>query len=416
MQRLRGEAEQLRQRREAVLARVIAGLPSDQPQLVDTALAERRVELSVRRERDRAEIEKVVGRLQELRSYNESVIAELGRLRRAEVAGDLLGALKVTQCPVCDRKVTPAKGSNCYLCQHPVSGPGEGEHAGAKRRIAFEVEQLEGEEAELKELLGRLEREQTAITGRVRGLDEELAEVETRLMPVRTAFVGLIPPEVSAADTQIGQTEEKAAQLLRLRQVVLQRDELSSDIDRLRAKVESLKGDVDAEAARVPFEQLSDAISDGINEYLNLLNQGVKIRWSHGNVRLDLSETSFKIRVGEKWWTSVGNTSFSIMLLGYHFALLKLSGQDGYNYPGFALIDFPVTFADGMTIADKENYLIEPFVTLFRNRPTFQLVVCGRSFENLQGVHRIALTTVWQQNQADGSAPTTPVTEDDAEA
>ncbi|MFO0800566.1 MAG: hypothetical protein U0804_24115, partial [Gemmataceae bacterium] len=101
----------------------------------------------------------------------------------------------------------------------------------------------------------------------------------------------------------------------------------------------------------------------------------------------------------------VGGTSFGIVLLAYHYTLLKLSGRDGYNYPGLALIDFPMTLADGMTVADKENYLIEPFVTLFATRPTFQLVVCGRSFENLQGVHRITLTTVWKQDEADGSAP-----------
>lgn len=408
MQRLRAEAERLRQRRQAVMAQVIAGGPADQTQLVDTALADRRVDLSVRRERDRAEFEKVVGRLQELRSYHESVKAELGRLKRADAAGDLLAALKVTKCPVCDRKVTPAKGPNCYLCHHSVAGPGEGEHAGAKRRIAFEVEQLEGEEAELKELVSRLEREQGSITGRVRVLDEELAEVETRLRPVRTAFVALIPPEVATTDTQIGPTDEKVAQLLRLRQVVLQRDELSADIDRLQAKVESLKGDVDAEAGKVPFEKLSDALSDGINEYLNLLNESDKTRWQHGKISLDLGKNSFTLRVGEKRWATLGGTSFVIALLAYHYTLLKLSGQEGFNYPGFALIDFPAQLADGTSIADKENYLIEPFVTLFRNRPTFQVVVCGRAFENLQGVHRVALTTVWQQNQADASTVSMP--------
>jgi hypothetical protein len=405
VERLRAEVEQLRQRRQTVLDQVIAARPPDQQQLVDTTLAERRVQLSVEREKGRGEYEKVSGRLQELQSYYESVRAELGRLKRADSASDLFAALRVTQCPVCDRKVKPEAGPTCYLCHGPVAGPGAGEHAGAKKRIAFEVEQLEGEAAELTELLGRLEQEQRAITDRVRRLDEALAEVETRLRPVRTAFVALIPPEVAATDTQIGQTEEKVAQLLRLRQTVIHRDELAREIDKLRAKVESLKGDVDAEAAKVPFEKLSDDLSDGMNEYLNLLNEGDKTRWPHGTVRLDLSETSFKIRVGEKWWTSVGNTSAGIVLLGYHFSLLKLSGRDGYNYPGLALIDFPMTFADGMTISDKENYLIEPFVTLFREHPKFQLIVCGRSFQNLQGVHRITLTSVWKQDQAEGSAP-----------
>jgi outer membrane murein-binding lipoprotein Lpp len=414
VQRLRAEIDQLLQRRQAVLDQVLASRPPDQPQLVDTTLADRRVELSVRRERDRGEFENVGGRLQELRSYHEAVRAELGRLKRTNTASDLLAALKVKQCPVCDRKVTPAKGPTCYLCNHPVAGEGDGELAGAKKRIAFEVQQLEGEEVELRELLGRLEREQAAITDRVRRVDEELAEVETRLRPVRTAFAALIPPDIAAIDTQIGQTEEKTAQLLRLRQTVLHRDELSADIDKLREKVEALSGEADAEASTVPFQRLSDELSDGMNEYLNLLNAGDPTRWQHGPVRLTLAERSFKLQVGQKPWTSVGGTSFGIVLLAYHYTLLKLSGRDGYYYPGLALIDFPMTLADGMTVADKENYLIEPFVTLFTSCPTFQLLVCGRSFENLQGVHRITLTTVWKQNEADGSDP--PALEPDEDA
>ena len=415
VERLRAETAQLRRRREAVLDDVLAARPPDKPQLVDVTLADRRVALTVQREQARGEFEKVSGRLQELRSYYDSVKAEFSRLKRADSASDLFAALRVTQCPVCDRKVTPVAAPTCYLCHAPVMGPGSAEHAGAKKRIQFEVEQLEGEEAELAELLGRLEQEGRAITDRVRRLDEELAEVETQLRPMRTAFVALIPPEVGVTDTQIGQTEERVAQLLRLRQAVLLRDELSAEIDNLRAKVESLKGDVDAEAAKVPFERLSDDLSDGINEYLNLINKGDKTRWQHGNVRIDLSESSFKIRVGEKWWTSVGATSGGIVLLGYHYSLLKLSGRDGYNYPGLALIDFPMTLADGMTIADKENYLIEPFVTLFREHAKFQVVVCGRSFEKLQGVHRITLATVWKQDKAEELASSDSPETDEAE-
>jgi len=399
VQRLRAEIDQIRDRRQAALNQVLVSGPPDRTQLADTALAERRVELSVRRERDRTEFEKVVGRLNELRSYHTAVLAELGRLKRTGTASDLLAALKVKQCPVCDRKVVPASGPSCYLCHHPIEAAGS-DLAGAKKRIAFEIEQLEGEAAELSELLDRLEREKAAITDRVRRVDDEIAEVETRLRPVRTAFVGLIPPEVTAADTQIGQSEEKVAQLLRMRHAVMHRDELSTDLDTLRVKVDKLGAEAEAEAANVQFEKLSDELSDGMNEYLNLLNQGDRARWQHGPVRLALAERTFKLKVGQKPWTSVGGTSIGIVLLAYHYSLLKLSGEVGYNYPGLALVDFPMTLADGMTVADKENYLIDPFVSLFRDRPTFQLVVCGRSFENLQGAHRIALTTVWKQDVA----------------
>jgi hypothetical protein len=341
------------------------------------------------------------------------VKAELNRLKRTDTASDLFSALRVTQCPVCDRKVTPSAGPNCYLCHQPLAGQPDAEHSGAKKRLAFEIEQLEGEEAELTELLERLVREQREVNDRVRRLDEELAEVETRLRPVRTAFAAMMPPEIAVIDTEIGQNQERIAQLLRLRQAVLHRDQLSTEIDRLRAKVEALSGDVDAEASKVPFERLSDELSDGINEYLNVLNEGDSSRWPHGAIRFDLNERSFRIRVGQKPWSSLGATSIGYVLLGYHYTLLKLSGRDGYNYPGLALIDFPMTLADKTTIADKENYLIEPFVRLFQSRPTFQLIVCGRAFKRLQGVHRITLSTVWRQEEADGSTtPEDPATDE----
>lgn len=413
VERLRAEVERLRQRRQAVMEEALAAQPKQRPPLVDTVLAERRVQLSVQREKERAEFEKTGSRLQELRSYYDSVKAELNRLRRADAANDLFAALRVTQCPVCDRKVKPSTGPNCYLCQQPLAGQADEEHSGAKKRLAFEIEQLEGEEAELKELLERLGREQGEINERVRRLDEELADVETRLRPVRTAFAALMPPEIAVIDTEVGQYQERIAQLLRLRQAVLHRDELSTEIDRLRAKVESLKGDVNSEAGKIPFERLSDELSDGINEYLNVLNEGDTSRWPHGAIRFDVDKSSFRIWVGQKPWSSLGATSIGYVLLGYHYALLKLSGRDGYHYPGIALIDFPMTLADKTTIADKENYLIEPFVRLFRSNPMFQVVVCGRAFKNLQGVHRITLSTVWKQEEDDGTtAAENPATEE----
>lgn len=405
IERLRADIEQLRQRRQAVLENVIAASQNPQQQPVDTALAERRVHLSIQREQAQGDFERSEGRFRELKSYCNSVTEELYRLNRAETANDLFAALRVTQCPVCDRKITPSQSPNCYLCQHPFTAQADEEHAGAKKRLLFEIEQLQGEEVELKELLERLSREQDEIKYRLRRLDEELVEVETLLMPMRTAFVALIPPEVTVIDTQIGQTEEKIAQLLRLRQIVLQRDQLSDEIDQLRAKVEGLSGKVDAEAGNVPFERLSDELSDGINEYLNILNQSDSSHWQHGAIRFNLRESSLKIGVGKEPLSTFGATSIGFVLLGYHYALLKLSGRNGYNYPGIALVDFPITFAD--QIANHENYLIEPFVKLFQSNPTFQLIVGGRSFESLEGVHRVELATVWKRNENIDSSQTT---------
>lgn len=83
------------------------------------------------------------------------------------------------------------------------------------------------------------------------------------------------------------------------------------------------------------------------------------------------------------------------MLLGYHYALMKLSGKAEYNYPGPVLIDFPMTLADGTSIANNENYLMDPFVALATTNAATQTIICGRAFKGLQGANRIRLNEVW---------------------
>ena len=323
-------------------------------------------------------------------------------MRRVETAGEVFKPLSVTCCPYCDQKVTAASAppGQCFVCRQPVPDRGAGADTGAGRRLAFEIEQLAGEASELEDLLKRLEEEREAVTERLRRTGEELAEVEAALRPVRAAVVASMPPEIAALDVDVGRLEERIAQLHRLRGAFEQRDALARQIDQLRATVQTLTSDVDSKSATIPFEQLSDAMSDGINEYLNALKAGDQKRWPHQPVRFEIGERSpVKIKVGKVPWTNLGATSIGYVALGYHYALLKLSGKDGFNYPGFALIDFPMTLADKTTISDKENYLIEPFVDLAAGNPNIQLVVCGRSFKKLKGGHRTELKEVWNQGE-----------------
>lgn len=398
--RIKAEIEAHRTRREAVVADVLASRPVKESQPADAGLGERRVRIAADLDRDRGRLSEVERRLAELTAYRETVAGELRKVRRAETAGDVFRPLSVTCCPYCDQKVTPASAppGQCFVCRQPM--PERGADTGAGRRLAFEIEQLEGEESELKDLLTRLDAERVAVTGRLRRTSEELAEVEAALRPVRAAVVALMPPEIAALDVDVGRLEERIAQLQRLRGAFEQRDALARQIDKLRATVQALSGDVDSKSATIPFEQLSDTMSDGINEYLNALNVGDKSRWPHQPVRFEIGERSpLKIKVGKVPWTSVGATSIGYVALGYHYALLKLSGKAGFNYPGFALIDFPMTLADKTSISDKENYLIDPFVDLAAANPNVQLVVCGRSFKKLKGGHRTELKQVWTQGE-----------------
>ncbi|MFM8273970.1 MAG: hypothetical protein ACKODX_16795, partial [Gemmata sp.] len=218
--RLRAESDQFRRDREAALAALLKAEAVTRPELADTRLGERRVRLAAERAAGRDRLAEVEKRFAELSTYRDQVRAELGRLKRAETAGELLKPLTVTCCPHCDQRVAPgnAPAGHCFVCRQPLPARDSDEATGADKRLAFEVEQLEGEESELADLIGRLARERQAIRDGLRRLDEELAEVEVQLRPLRAAVAAVMPPEVAVLDTRIGQWEEKVAQLLRLRQ------------------------------------------------------------------------------------------------------------------------------------------------------------------------------------------------------
>lgn len=400
IERLREEVEQLGLRRQTILTDAI-NPTSGSPQGValDLQLAEQRVSLMAEHERKSGELTAVVRRIDELTTYRTNVSAELSRLKRVAVAEEVFRPLSVTRCPHCDQKVSPggvAPGT-CFVChQHLAWEPASGSR-GATRRLAFEHEQLEGETEELDDLVERLQSEQAKLKQVLQELEGSIAEIDVRLRPTRAALAAAPPVGLEATATRVGQVEERIAQLLRLKETLDQRDKLTEQIDELEARAQTAGADVEEKSAGVAFEKMSQALADGINEYLNLLKEGDPSRWTHERVRFRIGDRSFKLWVGDAPWSSVGGTSIAIVLLAYHYALLKLSGRDERNYPGLTLIDFPITLADGSSIANKENYLVEPFVALAKGKSAVQSIICGRSFKGLKGAHRIQLDQVWAQ-------------------
>jgi hypothetical protein len=81
--------------------------------------------------------------------------------------------------------------------------------------------------------------------------------------------------------------------------------------------------------------------------------------------------------------------------MAYHYGLLSLSNKDGCHYPGFTLIDMPAEFA-GESIADKENFIVQPFIDLLKrdDYEGAQVIITGAAFDGLEGAAMQRLTTV----------------------
>jgi len=167
----------------------------------------------------------------------------------------------------------------------------------------------------------------------------------------------------------------------------------------LQTQIEKLESDLEEKHEEVHFEHAADVLSDGINTYLNALNAGDPERWQEGKIGAQLRERQFRLTVSEsKWSSKLGATLTCYFLLGYHYSLLQLTRTPGYNYPGICIIDFPPTLADGVEVADKENYLVEPFVNLLKSPEmrSCQLIAAGRAFEGLVDVNKVTLTQMWK--------------------
>jgi rubrerythrin len=339
-------------------------------------------------------------RLNELRDYLEVVKNEEAKLIRVQIGGTIIGQLKAKHCPVCDSSVEHEDSDIeiCYLCKKPQQQNINAIEAG-KARIDFDLRQLQAERLELNQLIIELEKEEKGSVAEIRNIETEIHRLKSRLKPINTAVAIILPPDIGLVDQEIGGLEEQILQLDRIAGTLEKRSDLSSQIRDIEKEIASLKSELEALRGEVDFQSASDTISDSMNSYLNALNTDDQERWTKGKVSFKINERSFDAFVsGDSWSTPLGATSKVLFLLSYHYGLLSLSGKVNFHYPGLVILDFPVQLADGTSIADKENYLIEPFVNLLKkqNYKNTQFIAAGRSFEGLEDINRVELKHVWK--------------------
>jgi archaellum component FlaC len=398
--RLHMSIEALMKRREQVLRSLKSTDTLKMPGISEgdlTELSVRWSELhSLREVADRA-LNKARSRLTDLEDYSQALQDELDRLKRAKTAGDFLADIKITHCPACDQPLEPRdiEPGSCELCCRPIA---DGDSESVKR-IDFEFEQISEEIREVKELIAKLRTDESSRLREMNEASEEISSIDGLLHPVRTAVAAVLPPEISIIDQKIGGLNEQISQLGRIKKALGVRDELTAQIDKIEQEIKALDAEISTVGQEINLSHCGDMLADGMNSYLNALNATSRERWPEGAVRVKLEDRKFNFKVQDaNWSTKLGATLQAYFLMSYHYALMSLSGQPQYNYPGLVILDFPPTFADGSVVADKENYIIEPFQELANRlaKLPVQLIAAGRSFEGLQAANRIDLRQVWK--------------------
>lgn len=382
-------------RQEAITEETDKGFAPDKINFISEQL----VNYRARAEDLSANLSQVRKRLNELREYIEVVKNEEEKLKRVQSAGNILGQLKAKHCPVCDAVVEHGHASDgiCYLCKNPQQSYDKAVEAGVAR-IEFDLRQLKAERLELAELISELDKEEKDSVAEIRNIETEIQRLKSRLRPINIAVAAILPPDIGLIEQEIGGLEEQILQLDRINETLKKRSDLSEQIQSIETEISTLQADLEKLRGEIDFQSASDAITDNMNSYFNALNSDDPKRWTKGKVTFKIKDRSFDAFVaGDQWSSELGATSKVLFLLSYHYGLLSLFSKERFLYPGLVILDFPPQLADGTSIADKENYLIDPFIKLLAKPEHLntQFIAAGRSFQGLENINRIKLNHVW---------------------
>lgn len=335
-------------------------------------------------------------RIEELRSYSNELNFELNRFNRAYAAGAVLSGIKVTHCPQCDQDIANDSDDPhlCNLCKRPYDGdPQKG-----NMRIELEKQQIVDELKEISDLIGSLELEEDTCHQAVKTMDEKIAEIETRLLPLRRASAAIQIPEVAMIDQEIGRKSEQILQWRRIFSLLDQEVSFSHEIDTLSGQIKNLESEIASLQSNLDLETIALKFGSHMNTYLNFIHQSKPSRWSDNNrVSAKFSERNFWFNIRSMGWKSaLGGTWQGYLLLAYHYALMATSA-DTY-YPGLLMLDFPKSFEGAANIvSENANHTIEPFIKLCSHAPLrqTQVIVAGKGFSDIAGANVIHFEHQW---------------------
>ncbi|MBU4278194.1 MAG: hypothetical protein KKC30_15745 [Proteobacteria bacterium] len=394
-ERLSREVDSFRLRRLELLNNARDKVVSPEQRNWTIKLGEERASVLTKLEDLNMKYKAASARIAEMQGYRADVQDELERVSRAEDAGAVLADLKITNCPACDQSVsdTSEDPRKCFLCHQDMPDQPLIEELGTAR-IHFERDRLEGEIKETNELIGVLHSEKNRTVENIHVFEERLRKLNSQLAVSREAVSALVQDEVSSIDMTLGELNERQRQISRLADALKIGERLTDKIRQLEKLIEPLEAHISETVSSIDFERYASQLEDGMNLYLDKINQLRPNVWCHSRVSFDISQNRFNLRIGgRRWHAALGGTDTLYFLMAYHYGLLSLSSSPDCHYPGLSIIDLPGKFS-GEPVKDKENFIVQPFIELL-NENEFtgaQLIMTGESFAGLEQANRVELT------------------------
>lgn len=340
-------------------------------------------------------IKKTKSSISEFSSTLISINEEINRLKRTKKTG-IIADLKITHCPACDQQLskTHSNTDTCFLCKQDLKE----ESRSNSDRLDFEISQHEAEKIELEEIIAKLDDDLKVLNHSLSVQRESIGYIERSLAPFRESMYTLTQSKTSDIDEKRGKIGEQIQGYRRLLNNLKYKESLNEEIKTLDQKIKNVNIIQETITNDIDFNAIADDLAEGMQTYVNKVAAVRRDIWSHkGKISITVNDTRVAFYVNNKSWDSLGKLDIDIFLLAYHYGLLTLTNKRQYLYPGLTIIDLPADL--GQAQLDSYNYIVTPFIQYCKgmaDKKLLQVVITGRSFENLTGVNQINLTHKWR--------------------
>ena len=127
----------------------------------------------------------------------------------------------------------------------------------------------------------------------------------------------------------LGELNERQRQIGRLNKALELGRALTEQVAEIEKAIEPIQARVEATLRATDFDEAESLLSDGVNGYLQAINLLKPNAWPHSRVTVDVTRSTFRIRVGSRRWDkALGGTDTLYFLMAYQYGLLTLSDKE----------------------------------------------------------------------------------------
>jgi hypothetical protein len=309
----------------------------------DPELGSRYEEINAELERDRRLAAELSETLDGYSHAAKLLDGEQERLKRLVTSIEAFADLPVRLCPACEQSVDPTRSrdeNHCYLCDQEVTVDVR------QRRAAAEERAIAQERTDLRDVMGRTERELAEARLRMADLETSRAEVAAQLNNRRAALLAPFVAQLEAASAAEATIRQQLAAVPVMHQVLARRTELERELAEAHERLDIARRqyaerhiDTQESARRCVI------LANRMNEFLSSMTVEP---WGMGEVSLTPEEMTFY--VGRQTWDqALGAESKVLFFFAYSYALLHLHGDLPEQSPALGLMILDNPYQQGIS-------------------------------------------------------------------